>query len=113
MSIQRFLKDYSYNDSSVNVDVLSNDEISKDIRIVFKNRQIMKEHQAPFPISVMVLKGAIQFTYGDKSVRLDPGDEIKLGASVVHELLAKDDSVVKLTLSKKDRISRVEGVLKL
>jgi len=110
MSIQRFLENVSYNEDGVAVTVMSSDEVSKEIRIVFKAGQVMEKHNAPYPISVMTLKGSIKFGYDGTSVVLGEGDMIKLDASVMHDLLAEKDSVVQLTLSQMDTIARVESV---
>ncbi len=109
MAIQSFFKDVSYGEN-VTITVMSNDEISKEVRIVFKTGQEMSEHKAPFPISVMTLKGSIAFAYDDESLVLESGDMIKLDAHVVHALKAREDSIVQLTLNKNDTIKRVEGV---
>ena len=113
MLIINFLDDVTYSDSGVSVSVLANDSRAKEIRITFKSGQQMKEHSAPFPISVMILDGSIDFGVEGVQHRLNRGDLIKLDASVVHELLAIEDAVVQLTLSKHDTIKRVEGVIKL
>lgn len=113
MSTIKFLDNISFKDEGVAITVFENNDITKEIRICFKKDQIMKEHKAPYPISVMTIKGSIEFGVEDKSVTLNTGDVINLDANVVHELKALEESIVRLTLSKNDSIKRVEGVLKL
>ena len=70
----------------------------------------MKEHRAPFPIIVHMIQGEIQFgVEGEKSL-LTEGDILSLDANVPHDLVAKADSVVRLTLSKDDSHQRVQDV---
>ena len=113
MSVIHFLENIMYNDDRVAVTVMDESANSKDIRIVFKKGQEMKEHNAPYPISVLVLQGSIEFGYDDTSILLNTGDMIKLDASVMHSLFANEESVVLLQLSKQDTIKRVEGVITL
>ena len=110
MAIHKFLEDVTYNENGPAITVMSNDEASKEVRIVFKAGQLMKKHNAPYPISVLTLQGAIDFGYEDTSVILKSGDMIKLGAKVMHDLTATEDSIVILSLSKGDTIERVASV---
>ena len=73
----------------------------------------MKEHKTKFPIAVMTLRGSIEFTVGDKMFLLNAGDVITLEGNVMHELKAREESVVRLSLHKGDTVDRVKGVLKL
>jgi quercetin dioxygenase-like cupin family protein len=41
--------------------VILETSFSKEIRILLKNGQTMKEHKAPFPIRVHILEGTIDF----------------------------------------------------
>lgn len=102
-----------YSDKKIQITPLMETDASKEIRIVFKENQIMKDHHTPHPISVEIVDGAIDFGVKDEVFTLVKGDIVSLEASVVHNLKAIQDSIVRLTLSKKDNIARVQGVLKL
>ena len=85
----------------------------KEIRIAFKEGQVMKEHKTKFPITVMTLRGSIEFGVGEETFVLNEGDVIALEGNVMHELKATAESVVRLSLHKADTVERVKGVLKL
>lgn len=102
-----------YSDEKVQITPLMDGNASKEIRIVFKAGQLMKDHKTSFPIAVEIVDGEIDFGIGEDIYNLIKGDIVSLGASIVHNLLAKQDSIVRLTLSKKDTVARVSGVLKL
>lgn len=95
-----------------NVELLLETDFSKEIRITFQAGQIMKEHKAPLPIVVEVFDGEIDFGVNQEILHLKKGDLITLSANVPHDLKALKDSIVRLTLSKGDKISRVEEVTK-
>lgn len=85
---------------------------SKEIRINLEKGAQMKEHKAPGAIMVQVLSGKIDFSVGENSVILDTLDMITLEPNVVHALAALENSIVRLSLSKNDDVSRVFRVLK-
>ncbi|MDL0089669.1 cupin domain-containing protein [Campylobacter gastrosuis] len=84
----------------------------KEIRIRLEKGAVMKEHKAPGAIMVQVLRGEIDFSVNENLVKLNELDMITLDANVPHSLLALKDSIVRLSLSKNDDVSRVFGVLK-
>jgi len=102
-----------YSDKKVQITPLMDTDSSKEIRIVFKENQIMKDHHTAHPIAVEIVDGEIDFGVNNTVHNLIKGDIVSLEASVVHNLTAKKDSIVRLTLSKKDSVARVKGVLKL
>lgn len=104
-------KELIYNESKVSVTVMMETETSKEIRILFKKGQTMKEHKAGFPITVEIHQGTIDFGMNGENMILETGDLIYLNANVPHDLLAKEDSIVRLTLSKFDKIERVIKVI--
>ena len=85
---------------------------SKEIRINLEKGAQMKEHKAPGAIMVQVLSGKIDFSVGENSVILDTLDMITLEPNVTHALTALENSIVRLSLSKNDDVSRVFRVLK-
>lgn len=84
---------------------------SKEIRINLQKGHEMKEHQAPGAIMVQVLSGKIEFSVGSDVQILNSLDMIALDANVPHALNALEDSIVRLSLSKNDDVSRVFKVL--
>lgn len=70
----------------------------------------MKEHKAPFPIIVHLLEGHIDFGINGKKNELTKGAILTLDGNVPHDLNALEDSVVRLSLSKRDKVERVKDV---
>ena len=103
--------DLIYNEEKVAIKVMMETETSKEIRILFRKGQIMKEHKAGFPITVEIHQGKIEFGVNGEKMALQAGDLISLEANVPHDLLAQEDSIVRLTLSKSDKVERVEKVV--
>ena len=108
-----FYKDLEFSDESVVISPLLSSDFGKEIRIAFKEGQIMKEHKTKFPITVMTLRGSIEFGVGEETYILDEGEVIALEGNVMHELKALKESVVRLSLHKGDTVERVKGVLSL
>lgn len=111
MKLASFTQDIMYHEERPTVQVMLNTDAGKEIRIAFKKGQIMKEHQTPFPIVVQVFEGAIDFGVKGEIQHLKKGDMIALSGGVPHDLTAKDDSLVRLSLSTADSIKRVEKVV--
>lgn len=105
-----FLNDLIYNNAKVRTQVILETSFSKEIRILLKKGQFMKEHKAPYPIIVHLLEGSIDFGVEGETMKLSQGDILTLAGNVPHDLLANEDSTVRLTLSKQDKAERVEDV---
>ena len=108
-----FFTDLEFSDKSVVITLMLDSNFGKEIRIAFKEGQVMKEHKTKFPITVMTLRGSIEFGVGEEMFVLNEGDVIALEGNVMHELKATVESVVRLSLHKGDTVERVKGVLKL
>ncbi|MBT0826246.1 hypothetical protein [Campylobacter lari] len=54
----------------------------------------MKDHKAPFDITIQVLKGSIDFGVLNQKIVLKALDSISLKAHEIHNLLALEDSIV-------------------
>jgi quercetin dioxygenase-like cupin family protein len=101
-----------YGETKPAVKLVLETPFSKEIRIVFKAGQLMKEHKTPFPIVVEVVDGEIDFGVNGEVHSVNKGGLLTLDGGVPHDLLAKKDSIVRLTLSKLDAAERVQEVAK-
>jgi len=107
MQKSSLLDSLKYTTNKPAITVLFETETTKEIRIVFKNEQFMKAHKTSFPITVEIFEGAIDFGVKGTTYKLVKGDLVSLEANTPHDLLAKKDSIVRLTLSKLDSVERV------
>lgn len=110
MKIASLNENLVYNEKKPAISILIETESSKEIRITFKKGQLMKEHKTPFPIIVEIFKGAIDFGVNGTKQHLKAGKLIALEGDVPHDLIAVEDSIVRLSLSKKDKVERVQNV---
>ncbi|MCB9195910.1 MAG: cupin domain-containing protein [Flavobacteriales bacterium] len=101
------LKDLIFNEEKVSINVLMETDTTKEIRILFRKGQSMKEHKTNFPITVAVQEGEIKFGVDGQDIQLSLGDLIYLEPNIPHNLFAEKDSIVRLTLSKADSFERV------
>ena len=105
-----FEKDLIFNDERVKITPILETSFTKEIRITFKEGQVMKEHKAGYPIIVHLLKGEVEFGVENEIYNLKEGDILALDANVPHDLKAFQESIVRLSLSKLDKVERVEKV---
>ncbi|WP_298538896.1 cupin [uncultured Aquimarina sp.] len=112
MHLTSLLKDITYGDHKPVITKLMESETSKEIRIVFKKGQEMKKHQTIFPITVAVFEGEIGFVVDDITYALKKGDIISLKPHIGHSLIASENSIVWLSLSKNDSVERVQQINK-
>ncbi len=90
---------------------LAETSFCKEIRISMQKGSAMPSHTAPSDICVQVLRGAIEFSLGQQSIRLDELDLITLKASEPHSLIALEDSIIRLSLAKNDSENRVKSII--
>ena len=110
MKVISLVKDVVYK-SKPSLTVLFETEFSKEIRIVMKQGQEVKKHQTEFPIIVSIFDGSIEFSIKDEKVKMKKGDMISLDANIPHSLLCTADSIVRLSISKQDTVTRIEDLL--
>ncbi|ELG8507135.1 cupin domain-containing protein [Campylobacter jejuni] len=101
-----------FSPKEVKINVLIDDEHSKEIQILLAKDSVMKEHKAPFAIRVQVLSGKIWFEVEKEKFELNALDMISLEANVAHSLGGLENSIIRLSLNKSDSVQRVNAVLK-
>ncbi len=104
-------KDIQYNEGKPTITVLLKTKTSKEIRIVMKKGQEMKEHTAPYPIMVELFEGAIDFGVNGKKTLLQKGDLVALAENVPHDLTCVEDCIIRLSISVHDKPNRIKGLI--
>ncbi|GAA7493868.1 cupin domain-containing protein [Helicobacter pylori] len=99
MRVINFLEGVCF--EKLHIEVLSENSSNKEIRICMPKGAIIDKHKAPGAISVQVLEGKIVFEVGDEKIEMPKGALISLEAQVLHRLDALENSVIRLSLSKK------------
>lgn len=69
------------------------------VLIVMDKGSVLKEHHADGTISVQILKGAIDFRVHEQAHSLQANSVLTLGASIKHELEAREASAILLTIA--------------
>lgn len=110
MQVASLDKEVSFSPEKPVIKAVLETRTSKEVRIALAKGQEMKEHKAPFPIVVELFRGKLDFSVGEETLEMEEGGLVALEADVPHALLAREDSVVRLTLHKKDSLVRVQGV---
>lgn len=96
-----------FNQKKPMIKVLLETDFTKEIRIAMQKGTQMKEHKTKFPIVVNVVEGHIDFGINGEVLQLSKGNLIALEGSVPHNLIANEDSIIRLTLTKYDDSQRV------
>ncbi|HDZ5065986.1 TPA: cupin domain-containing protein [Campylobacter jejuni] len=91
-----------FDPKEVKINILIDDEHSKEIQILLAKDSVMKEHKAPFAIRVQVLSGKIWFEVQEQRFELNVLDMISLAANVSHSLGGLENSIIRLSLNKLD-----------
>ncbi|MBO9698630.1 MAG: cupin domain-containing protein [Sporocytophaga sp.] len=111
MTTESFNNELEFDASRVKTKVVIETSFSKEIRILLSKGQIMKEHKTPFPILIHILEGEIMLGVKGTAHIMRSGDIIALDGDVPHDLTAKENTIVRLSLSKHDRVERLKDVL--
>jgi len=111
MKTASIFEDLEFNESKPIIKVLFETAFTKEVRIAMKKGVTMKKHQTAFPIVVEVVEGNVDFGVNNEILHLKKGGLIALDGGVPHDLEAKEDAIVRLTLTKSDEASRVQNVI--
>jgi len=112
MKTANLYTDITYDPKKPVVNALFETDFTKEIRIAMQQGTQMKEHKTAFPIVVELIEGSIDFGVQSDIMHLKQGDIIALDPNVPHDLKAKENSIIRLTLTKNDEASRVSSVAK-
>ncbi len=110
MNIKSFTEEIEFDENRVKTKVLIETSFSKEIQILMKVGQLMKEHKTPYPILIHLLKGKINLGVKGQKLQMKSGDIIALDGDVPHDLIANENSVIRLTLSKYDKVERLNNL---
>ncbi|GHQ10194.1 hypothetical protein VN1212_12220 [Helicobacter pylori] len=99
MKMVNFLEGVHF--EKLHIEALSENSSNKEIRICMPKGAILDKHKAPGAISVQVLEGKIIFEAENEKIEMPKGALISLEAQVLHRLDALENSVIRLSLSKK------------
>jgi quercetin dioxygenase-like cupin family protein len=112
METGSFVKTEAFQEGKPQVSLILETDFTKEIQISMKAGVEMREHQTPYPIVVHVLSGSIEFGFDGTNNVMNEGDLITLPGSIPHHLLAKENSIIRLSLSMLDDVERVEKAAK-
>ena len=99
-----------FNQSKPVITVIFETNFTKEIRVVMHKGTVMKEHKTPYPIIVEILDGHVDFGVKQQTKHMIKGDMIALDGNTPHDLMANENSIIRLTLSRYDDSNRVENV---
>ena len=111
MDLKSFKNEVEFDATRVKTKVLVETSFSKEIQILMSVGQVMKEHQTPYPILIHLLDGNIDLGVQGKIISMKVGDIIALEGDIPHDLTAKENAIIRLTLSKHDKVERLKEVL--
>ena len=111
MDLKSFKNAVEFDATRVKTKVLIETSFSKEIQILMSVGQVMKEHKTPFPILIHLLEGNIDLGVQGKIISMKVGDIIALEGDIPHDLTAKENTIIRLTLSKNDKVERLKEVL--
>lgn len=102
MKTASFFKNVEYGDQKPVFTVMLQTPYTKEIRIAFRKGQILEEHNAPGPIVVQVLEGEIDFGVEQKERNiLKKGMIITLDTGIMHDLIANEQSIIRVSINTK------------
>ncbi|MBB6002711.1 cupin domain-containing protein [Arcicella rosea] len=106
-----FNENIEFDENKVKTKVIVETSFSKEIRIALMRGQNMKEHKTPFPILIHLLDGSIELGVEGKIFSMKKGNIIALEGNIPHDLTANENSIVRLSLSKHDKVERLNDVI--
>lgn len=111
MTLESFNTEIEFDKNRVKTKAIIETSFSKEIQILMQEGQSMKEHKTPYPILIHVLEGSIELGVQGIIHSMKRGDIAALKANVPHNLIAEENTIIRLTLSKHDKRERLKEVI--
>ena len=86
--------------------VLTDDDNAKVVLFAFAAGDGLKEHVAPLPAIIQIIKGEAELTVGEEAVAGKPGTWIQMAAKTPHSIKAQTPVTLLLTLLKKAKVRK-------
>jgi quercetin dioxygenase-like cupin family protein len=81
--------------------VLYKDDRIRVVIFAFDTNQELTDHTASMDAIVQVVKGQLRLTLGDETVEASPGSWVHMPAHLPHSLVAREPSVMLLSMLRK------------
>lgn len=104
-------KEVSYAVAKPSVTLLLETSSTKELRICLAKGVLMADHKSPFPIVIHIQEGSIALNITGVIHNMEKGDLIGLEGTIMHSLTANENSIIRLSIHKQDRIERVQDVI--
>ncbi|MGB3107783.1 cupin [Sphingobacterium siyangense] len=102
MQTASIFQNVTFQDKKPKMDLLLETKGHKEYRLVFAKGQYLKEHKTTAPIIVEIVEGSIDFGIKGSKTNLTKGMLIALDPETPHDLFAIKQSIVRLSILKKD-----------
>lgn len=104
-------KEVSYTAIKPTAAVLLETSSTKELRICLAEGVVMTDHKSPFPIVIHIQEGSITLNIAGVIHNMEKGDLIGLEGSILHNLTANKNSIIRLSIHKLDHVERVQNVI--
>lgn len=92
----------TYDEDEPTLHIILETDIFKEIRIVMHKGNELNQQITHFPILVELVEGKIEFYVAGKLNTLVKGDLISLRGRILHDIVALEKSIIRLTMTKYD-----------
>lgn len=104
-------KEASYQSIKPLIRLLLETSSSKELLICLTKGAVMADHKSPFPIVIHLQEGSISLNTAEVAYNMTKGDLIGLEGGILHNLIAEENSIIRLSIHKQDQVERVQNVI--
>lgn len=106
-----FVEAADFSQNKVIIKKLIETPLTKEMQVSIPKNITMKEHAAPHSITIMLIKGDLNFYIGEEKHNLKIGDLVYLEPNTMHSLEAIENSIIRLSLAKADSAEHVKKIV--